>query len=209
MGPLRLLRLLRLLLAAVAALGLAGCASTYLLDNQVQSFSQLQAMPAQPTYRFERSLSQQADPAQQALEGLADAALYKAGLRRDDAAPRYSVQVSARTERTLTPYADPWSPWGWGGGWNLGVGGRHFGLGFGGPFPNMDSYWFHREVAVVIRELATNKVVYETHAYNDGPWLDNRSVLPAMFEAAMQGFPTPPAGPRRVDIQVGRNPPPA
>jgi hypothetical protein len=206
MGP---LRLLRLLLAAVAALGLAGCASTYLLDNQVQSFSQLQAMPAQPTYRFERSLSQQADPAQQALEGLADAALYKAGLRRDDAAPRYSVQVSARTERTLTPYADPWSPWGWGGGWNLGVGGRHFGLGFGGPFPNMDSYWFHREVAVVIRELATNKVVYETHAYNDGPWLDNRSVLPAMFEAAMQGFPTPPAGPRRVDIQVGRNPPPA
>jgi hypothetical protein len=209
MGPLRLLRLLRLLLGAVAALGLAGCASTYLLDNQVQSFSQLQAVPAQPTYRFERSLSQQADPAQQALEGLADAALYKAGLRRDDAAPRYSVQVSARTERTLTPYADPWSPWGWGGGWNLGVGGRHFGLGFGGPFPNMDSYWFHREVAVVIRELATNKVVYETHAYNDGPWLDNRSVLPAMFEAAMQGFPTPPAGPRRVDIQVGRNPPPA
>jgi hypothetical protein len=203
------LRLLRLLLAAGAALGLAGCASTYLLDNQVQSFSQLQAVPAQPTYRFERSLSQQADPAQQALEGLADAALYKAGLRRDDAAPRYSVQVSARTERTLTPYADPWSPWGWGGGWNLGVGGRHFGLGFGGPFPNMDSYWFHREVAVVIRELATNKVVYETHAYNDGPWLDNRSVLPAMFEAAMQGFPTPPAGPRRVDIQVGRNPPPA
>jgi hypothetical protein len=206
MGP---LRLLRLLLAAGAALGLAGCASTYLLDNQVQSFSQLQAVPAQPTYRFERSLSQQADPAQQALEGLADAALYKAGLRRDDAAPRYSVQVSARTERTLTPYAAPWSPWGWGGGWNLGVGGRHFGLGFGGPFPNMDSYWFHREVAVVIRELATNKVVYETHAYNDGPWLDNRSVLPAMFEAAMQGFPTPPAGPRRVDIQVGRNAPPA
>jgi hypothetical protein len=206
MGP---LRLLRLLLAAGAALGLAGCASTYLLDNQVQSFSQLAALPNPPTYRFERSLSQQADPAQQALEGLADAALYKAGLRRDDAAPRYRVQVSARTERTLTPYADPWSPWGWGGGWNLGVGGRHFGLGFGGPFPNMDSYWFHREVNVVIRELATNKVVYETHAFNDGPWLDNRSVLPAMFEAAMQGFPTPPPGPRRVDIQVGRNPPPA
>jgi hypothetical protein len=30
-------------------------------------------------------------------------------------------------------------------------------------------------------------------------------VLPAMFDAAMQGFPTPPAGPRRVDIQVGRS----
>jgi len=48
--------------------------------------------------------------------------------------------------------------------------------------------------------------VYETHASNDGPWLDNRTVLPAMFEAAMQGFPNPPPGPRRVDIQVGRTP---
>jgi hypothetical protein len=28
-------------------------------------------------------------------------------------------------------------------------------------------------------------------------------VFPVMFEAAMQGFPNPPAGPRRVDIRVG------
>jgi hypothetical protein len=28
-------------------------------------------------------------------------------------------------------------------------------------------------------------------------------VLPVMFEAAMQGFPNPPPGPRRVDIRVG------
>jgi outer membrane murein-binding lipoprotein Lpp len=200
-------RLFRFLLAAAAAaLLLAGCASTYLLDNQVQSFSQLQGLPAQPTYRFERTLSQEVDPAQQALEALADPALYKAGLRRDDAAPRYTVQVFARTERTLSPYADPyWGPWGWGGGWGVGLGGRHFGLGIGGPFPRADSYWFHREVSVVVRDLGSNRVVYETHAVNDGPWLDNRSVLPAMFDAAMQGFPNPPAGPRRVDIQVGRN----
>jgi hypothetical protein len=189
-------------LAATAAL-LAGCASTYLLDNQVQSFSQLRALPAQPTYRFERSLSQQVDPAQQALEALADPALHKAGLRRDDAAPRYTVQVGARTDRTLSPYADPWDRWGWGGGWGIGFRGRHAGLGFGGPWLPSDSYWFHREVSVVVRELASNRVVYETHAINDGPWLDNRSVLPAMFDAAMQGFPNPPQGPRRVDIQVG------
>jgi hypothetical protein len=201
-------RSVRLLFAAAAALVLlSACASTYLLDNQVQSFSQLQGVPAQPSYRFERSLSQQVDPAQQALEALADPALHKAGLRRDDAQPRYSVQVSARTERRLSPYADPWDRWGfpgW-GGWSLGYGGRHWGVGFGGPWPRTDSYWFHREVSVLVRELATNRVVYETHAVNDGPWLDNRSVLPAMFEAAMQGFPNPPAGPRRVDIQVGRS----
>ena len=191
--------------AATAVLVLAGCASTYKLDNQVQSFSHLPAMPAQPSYRFERSLSQQADPAQQALEALADPALHRAGLRRDDSAPRYSVQVAARTERSVSPYADPWGPWGWGGGWGVGLGGRHFGLGIGGPWPRGDSYWFHREVTVIVRELAGNRVVYETRAVNDGPWLDNNAVLPAMFDAAMQGFPNPPPGPRRVDIQVGRN----
>ncbi len=36
-----------------------------------------------------------------------------------------------------------------------------------------------------------------------GPWLDPATVLPAMFHAALQGFPNPPAGPRRVDIQLG------
>jgi hypothetical protein len=202
-----MVRILRFLLAAAAALVLAGCATSYKLDNQVQTFSHLQAAPAPATYRFERSLSQQVDPAQQALEALADPALYKAGFRRDDAAPRYSVQVFARTDRTLSPYYDPYDrwPWGWGGGWGVGFGGRHFGLGLGGPWPRGDSYWFHREVSVIVRELAGNRVVYETHAINDGPWLDNRAVLPAMFEAAMQGFPNPPAGPRRVDIQVGGN----
>lgn len=204
----RFVKSLRVWALAAAAAVLSGCASTYLLDNQVQSFSQLSALPAPATYRFERSLSQQADPAQQALEALADPALHQAGLRRDDAAPRYSVQVGARTERRLSPYADPWDrwPWGWGGGgWGVGLGGRHFGLGFGGPWPRGDSYWFHREVSVVVREIASNRVVYETHAVNDGPWFDNRTVLPAMFQAAMQGFPNPPQGPRRVDIQVGRS----
>ena len=60
-----MVRSVRLLFAATAALALlSGCASTYLLDNQVQSFSQLQGVPAQASYRFERSLSQQVDPAQ-------------------------------------------------------------------------------------------------------------------------------------------------
>ena len=204
-----MLRLLRFVGAALASLALAGCATGYLLDNQVQSFSQLQGLPAQPTYRFERSLSQQVDPAQQALEVLADPALHGAGLRRDDAAPRYSVQVLARAERVLSPYSDPywgWGPgwgWGWGGGWAIGLGGRHGSIGLGGPWPRWDAYWFRREVSVIVRELPANRVVYETRALNDGPWLDNQTVLPAMFEAAMQGFPTPPPGPRRVDIKVG------
>jgi Domain of unknown function (DUF4136) len=189
--------------ALLAAVALSGCATGFLLDNQVQTFTHLTALPAQPSYRFERLPSQQAaDPIQSAVETMADPALHKAGLRRDDAAPRYSVQVAARTGRMLSPYADPY--WGGWGGWGIGFGGRGVGIGIGGPlFPRMEQPWFHREVSVVVRELGTNRVVYETHARNDGPWLDDRTVLPVMFEAAMQGFPKPPEGPRRVDIHVG------
>jgi len=184
------------LFAGIVAL-LSGCATGYLLDNNVQSFSHLAAVPATATYRFDRLPSQVADPVQSQLEAMADPALHKAGLRRDDAQPQYSVQVSARVERTLSPYADPWDRFGF--GW--GLHGRRWGLG--GAFGRMESPWYRREVAIIVRELSNNRVVYETRAANDGPWSDNSSVLPAMFEAALQGFPNAPQGVRRVDIQVG------
>lgn len=197
----------RLRTAAIAAAGaalLSGCATGYLMDNQVQSFSGLPAQPASLTYSFERPPSQVNQPAQQRLEALADPALFRAGFRRDDAAPRYTVQVSARVQQTLSPWADPWGGWGWGGpyGW----GGHRFGTGFGwgGPFPHMQQAWFQREVGVVVREATgARKVVYETRATHDGPLMDNGAALTAMFDAALQGFPNPPQGPRRVDIQVG------
>lgn len=187
----------------LAAVTLSGCATGYLLDNNVQSFSSLPSLPPQPTYRFERLPSQQASPGQTQLEALADPALFKAGLRRDDAMPHYSVQVSARVQQALSPWADPWDRWGGWGGWGGGFAGRGIGIGFGGPFPRMERPWFVREVAVVVRELPSNRVVYETHAFNDGPWGNNATVLPAMFDAALQGFPVAPAGLRRVNIQLG------
>jgi hypothetical protein len=195
------LKLLGWILVATALL--SGCATGYLLDNNVQSYSSLTALPAQPAYRFERLPSQQA-PFQAALEAFADGPLFKAGLRRDDANPVYSVQVSARVDRVLSPWADPWSGWGWGGygGWGMG---RYGGIGFGTGFGwGMEPPWYHREVAVIIREISSGRVVYETHAGNDGPWLEDEQVFPAMFQAALEGFPQPPAGPRRVDIPVGR-----
>ena len=188
---------------ALAAVTLSGCATGYLLDNNVQSFSSLPSLPPTPTYRFDRLPSQQASPGQAQLEALADPALFKAGLRRDDATPQYSVQVSARVQQALSPWADPWDRWGGWGGWGGGFAGRGVGIGFGGSFPRMERPWFLREVAVVVRELPSNRVVYETHAGNDGPWGDNATVLPAMFDAALQGFPAAPAGMRRVNIQLG------
>lgn len=192
-----------LFLALVAAL-LSGCATGYRLDNQVQSFSGLLGgLPANPTYTFERLPSQANQPAQAQLEALADPALFAAGFRRDDAAPRYTVQVTARVQRVLSPWADPWDPWwGWGG---FGYAGPRagWGYGWGGPYPRMDQAWFEREVGILVREKSGGRVVYETRASSDGPWLDAAVVLPAMFQAALQGFPNPPAGPRRVDIQIG------
>ena len=183
----------------LAALLLSGCATGYLLDNDVQSFSSLTALPAQPTYRFDRLPSQQS-PAQAQLEAMADAALHNAGLRRDDANAHYAVQIGAGLERVLSPWAGPWDGgWGWGGwGW-----GGHHGFGGFGAFGRMESPWYRRQVDVIIRELPSHRVVFESHATNDGPWLDDASVLPAMFAAALQGFPNPPAGPRRVDIRLG------
>ena len=191
-----MMRWLASVAAVISAFVLAGCASTYTLDNTVQSFSQLQALPAPATYRFERLPSQQ-DPAQLQLEAMADQALHAVGLQRDDAHPRYSVQISARTAETLSPWADPWDRYGWGwGGWGWR---HHWGAGFG---MNYEPPWYHREVNVIVRELAGNRVVYESRAISDGPYFDAAKVFPAMFQAAMQGFPNPPPGPRVVNIQI-------
>ena len=77
-----------------------------------------------------------------------------------------------------------------------------FGSGFMSPFGRMEQPWYRREVSVILRELASNQVVWESHAVADGPWSDNAGVLPAMFSAAMQGFPAAPAGVRKVVIDV-------
>lgn len=191
--------ILRTTALAASALALAGCAAGWLLESDVTSFSS-GPLPANPTYRFDRFPSQQAYPVEQGrLEQLADTALFKAGLRRDDAAPRYTVQVSACVQRTLSPWADPWGGWG-GGGVGFYFGGGPF--GWSSPFPRFENPYYEREVSVVLRELPSNKVVYETRAQSQGPWTDNTAVLPVLFEAALQGFPNPPPGPRRVNVRV-------
>ena len=191
--------------AFAVALSLSGCATGYLLDNNVLAFSSLTGLPAEPTYRFERLPSQQG-PAQAQLEALADGPLHHAGLRRDDANPRHTVQIAGRLERVLSPWASPWYGWGWGWGGGWGMTGHHggYGWGLGGTYWGMESPWFHREVSVIVRELPSNRVVFESRASNDGPWIDENPVFQAMFTAALEGFPQPPQGNRRVDIPIGR-----
>jgi hypothetical protein len=177
--------------AAAAALiaGLAGCASSYRLDNTVQAFSSLASLPPNPTYRLERLPSQAGAPDQARIEALADPALFRAGLRRDDAAPRYSVQVASRTQGVLSA-----SPLGGGFGWGW--------PWWEPPVQTAANTAYQRDVNVVIRDIASNRVVYESKASSESFYLNNDEVVGAMFDAALAGFPNPPQGARHVNVQV-------
>ena len=179
---------------------LTGCSGMRLVDSQVNAFAPA-SVPAGSRYRFERLPSQQANPAQDRLESLAEQALGQVGLKRDEAVARYSVQVSA-TQRAQQAVLDR-PALGWNLGWMFGNGGVSVGSGM--LFPGLDartSYW--REVGLIIRERATQAVVFESRAVHEGPWSDSQAILPAMLEAALQGFPNPPAGERRVNIEIPR-----
>lgn len=178
-----------------------GCASQRLIDNQVSAFAP-QPVPAGSRYMFERLPSQQADAdAQARLEAMAEEALTQVGLVRDDAQADYMVQVSA-TQRAQDIYTER-PTLGWNLGWMVGNGG--ISVGNGVLFPGLDArtnYW--REVGLVIRQRASQSVVFEARATHDGPWADDAAVLPAMLRAALQGFPNPPSGVRRVNIEIAR-----
>jgi len=180
---------------------LTGCSGMRVVDSQVNSFAPA-AVPAGSRYRFERLPSQQSKPgAQEQLETLTEAALAKVGLVRDDLKASYSVQVSV-TERAEQSALDH-PALGWNLGWRVGNDGVW--MGRGPLFPGLGvrtSYW--REIGLVLRQLSTQAVVFESRASHDGPWADSEAVWPAMLDAALQGFPTPPTGVRRVDIEIAR-----
>ena len=195
--------------ALLLVAALSGCATSWVVDSDVKSFSSLGTVPPGATYRFERLPSQQADIArQESLEAMAATALEKVGLRRDDTKPQYSAQIGARVTAGLSPWADPWlfdGPWGYGYGGGHGYGRRWHGGGwYGGPafMPPAATPWYEREVSIVLRETGSNRVVYETRARNDGPYNASAAILPVMFQAALQGFPNPPQGERRVNIDL-------
>ena len=83
--------------ALLLAASLTGCATSWVVDSDVKSFSSLGTVPPGATYRFDRLPSQQADGArQESLEAMAGAALDQVGLRRDDAKAQYTAQIGAR-----------------------------------------------------------------------------------------------------------------
>ncbi|WP_341921163.1 DUF4136 domain-containing protein [Polaromonas sp. YR568] len=196
---------------AVTLVGLlGGCASTRVVGSEVNSFARWAPAPPAPgsSYRFERLPSQQSDMSQARLEGLTQAALAKVGLQHNPQAASLSVQVSASSQPMLRSRWDGgYYPYGSpnifiGGGSGGGVNSVGVGFGFGFPLGGMETPIYRREVSIVMRELRSNVAVYETRAVSEEPWLDTDPVLSAMLDAALRGFPVPPAGPRRVNVEI-------
>lgn len=187
--------------ALAAAALLAGCATLNSVQSDVTAFSAWPEARKSGTYAFERLPSQRQRPQQtQLLEDAARPALERAGFVPVPAGQEadVTVQIGARvTEYDRSPFDDPfwygargpfhrsfaygrygrpfWGPsWGWGP--------------WGGPGA-WDTPYYDREVVVLIRDRRSGEPLYETRAHSDGSWSDIGRLLPAMYAAAMSGFP--------------------
>ena len=188
----------------VVSLLLSACSTMRVVDTDVAAFSAWTAAPPGPgtRYQFDRLPSQQASNTQQErIEALATTSLSKVGMVLSPLNAIYSVQVVLVTE--ITPsYPEPTGAF---GGTGVSIGGGSFGTSIGLSFPiGFSNPYFKRTLSVLIRELSSQKVVFETRALHGGSANDAFAVLPAMLDSALLGFPQPPAGTRRINVEVPR-----
>ncbi len=207
-------------LIACSALLVAGCSTTRVIDSEVTAFQTWNGAPPGPgtTYQFERLPSQQAHAADQAaVEAAAGPALAKVGLVPSATAPRYSVQLLLSTQVVEQVFSDPFGYGAFGGYRGYGAYGyRRFRRydGFGGyglrgaalggfyPMGVFEAATFRHTLAVLMRDNSTQQVTFESRALHDGPWNDTLTILPALLDAALQGFPQPPPGTRLVNVPL-------
>lgn len=194
---------------------LSGCAAMNQLSSEVSTFNQWPAGRQPTSYAFDRLPSQQANAdAQKLLENAAARALQAAGFKpaADPKTADVTVQLGARVNvQDRSPFEDPF--W-WRGGLYRGYSMRGFrsdgfgfglGYGFGRNFYGAPN--FEREVALLLRDKKTGDALYEARAVNDGASPSMNSLLTAMFDAALEGFPansTGAAAPRRVTTPITR-----
>ena len=187
-------------IALTATALLTGCASVREVNSTVQSYSTLETLPTPPAYKLELLPSQKDEIHFGAIEAQAQQALARVGLVRDDSQARLVVQISA-VARYARDYASwPYynSPWGPRFGFGMGFG-RGVGWGFGGSAmfdgPPLEYY---RAVSVVMRDIKTQQIVYETSAQRQDVWTSDPAIFGVLFDAALTGFPKPPSGTRTV-----------
>jgi hypothetical protein len=183
----------RFLLASSLAVLLGACASTPPAAT-VQVFTPSVQWPAGSTYRFDRLPSQAVQTAQPELEAAAQALLEQAGLRRDDAAPRLSVQLAMNEDAGSAPVGL------WGGpsvGVSIGGGSRGsgVGIGLGIPIGGSGAVQPSRRVEVLLRDLSSGQVVFQSQA-SGGPGARAASLV----RAALADFPSASPGVRQVPL---------
>ncbi len=187
------------LLLAGAAL-LSGCATVTTVGSDVATYGEWPAGRKPATYRFERLPSQQALGAQtEALEAAAAPALAKAGFTpaAEGQPADVVVQVGSRNWQVVDRRWDDRLWWPGGGfGWHR---------GWGYPY-RTSLYWqgslptrTEREIALLIRDGASGKPLFEARAASDQAGND-ATLRAAMFEAALQDFPKLGINPRRVVV---------
>jgi Domain of unknown function (DUF4136) len=199
----KLLRAPALLLAAAL---LGGCAALSSVTGEVSSYGEWPASRAPGTYTFERLPSQQAlDAESDALEAAAAPALALAGFKPAAAGqdPDVLVQVGARSQRTEGSRWDDRLWWSAGfGHWRRGYGlAPRWSLAYGNEFARYD-----REVALLIRDRASGKPLFEARATNEGLSRDDPALQAALFRAAMTDFPKLGLNPRRVTVALPPQP---
>jgi hypothetical protein len=202
--------MLKSILLITLALALGGCAAMRTLDSEVSTYSQWPAGRKPATYAFERLPSQQARADEQrAMEDAARGAIEAAGFTpsTDPASADVSVQISARINAGAAyPYVDPF----W---WQAGLyhrrGAFGYGLGLGGP--GLGFRWaapasYDREVALLMRDRVSGQALFEARASHSSSSASFDTLLPALFDAALKDFPNGGVNPRRVTVDLNKQP---
>jgi len=179
-------------LAGLSLALLLGACATPPPQATVQVFSPGPQLAPGATYRLDPLPSQAGRPDRPALEAVADTAFARAGLRRSDAGPRLSAQLTVLQD--AAPYAPvagpPWLGLGVGGGsW----GGTSAGIGLSFPIGGAATSASQR-VDVLLRDLTSGQVVFQAQASGAG------ASPAALLEAALRDFPQGPAGTRLVPL---------
>lgn len=199
--------------AALGALALAGCTAgpeIVVAHARAEATAPADATLLQaPRYRFVAGPVVPGQPTAAQLEPLAQVALATVGAVRDDAHPNVSVEVTATVTRGEYDNRNGWGlpPTYWGADYYLGLGegvgdgwignDGHALLGANDLIPVWD-----RTVTLTLRDLATGKIIYRTSARHRGTLSDTSAVLGTLFEAALQGYPNPPQGLRRIVLPL-------
>lgn len=211
-------RVLLLVLPLLLTLLLAACSHTRLVGSEVRqtaAFGPAGAPSTPVLYRFERLPSQTQNPDLERLEQAAQTLLQAKGWLLGEAQTpsqvRYSVMLEWRTGRYavdtwgrpmdafMSPHVYP--AWGW-------AGRGPASLGFSSTWRIPPTPHYSHEVRVLVRNVQTGQLVYETQARHDGPWHDGANIAPVVLQAALADFPNPRAAQQTISIELPPQPQP-